>query len=360
MQQRSRTPLRPRDRSTAPLHQPRPAHRTELSPGAAGEPRRPPKRGQRRPPIDAADIHPSATREPSILTVGRFFAPGLGHAKRQLEMVRFFGQIVRAGGLPGWTLHVVGGCEESQRPYLERVRQAAAGLPVEIHANAPRSLVHRLMESFDFCSPRAPSPERVSDSARELGIDVGRGERAEIAGLIAGAMGSRLIERLARARSLRREHPFAFSLGSEQPLVTGVIDLLAHEADGSFLVVDYKSDRVGQELELSALVDSDYGVQRLLYGLAVLRAGAPSVEVVHWFLERPHEWVAIRYTAPERPALEQGLTARIARSGEAGFRVSATPHRGLCETCPGRAGLCSWGDAETLRELPPRSAAAEA
>jgi glycosyltransferase involved in cell wall biosynthesis len=97
------------------------------------------------PPIDAADIHPAPVREPSILTVGRFFAPGLGHAKRQLEMVRFFGQIVRAGGLPGWTLHVVGGCEDSQRPYLERVRQAAAGLPVEIHANAPRSVVHRLM-----------------------------------------------------------------------------------------------------------------------------------------------------------------------------------------------------------------------
>ena len=37
MQQRSRTLLRPRDRSTAPLHQPRPAHRTELSPGAAVE-----------------------------------------------------------------------------------------------------------------------------------------------------------------------------------------------------------------------------------------------------------------------------------------------------------------------------------
>src|SRR5262249_14482594 len=51
------------------------------------------------------------------------------------------------GGLPGWTLHVVGGCEGSQLPYLERVRQAATGLPVQIHANAPRTLVHRLMAS---------------------------------------------------------------------------------------------------------------------------------------------------------------------------------------------------------------------
>jgi glycosyltransferase involved in cell wall biosynthesis len=97
------------------------------------------------PPIDVAKIHPSATREKAILTVGRFFAPGLGHAKRQLEMVRFFGAMVRSGALPGWTLHVVGGCEESQLPYLDQVRRAAAGLPVEIHANAPRSTLHRLM-----------------------------------------------------------------------------------------------------------------------------------------------------------------------------------------------------------------------
>jgi glycosyltransferase involved in cell wall biosynthesis len=99
------------------------------------------------PPIDVADIHPKESREKAILTVGRFFAPGLGHAKRQLEMVRFFGQMVRAGGLPGWTLHVVGGCEESQVPYLDKVRAAAAGLPVQIHANAARSLVHELMAS---------------------------------------------------------------------------------------------------------------------------------------------------------------------------------------------------------------------
>jgi glycosyltransferase involved in cell wall biosynthesis len=99
------------------------------------------------PPIDVAGVHPAAERTKAVLTVGRFFAPGLGHAKRQLEMVRFFGEMVRRGELPGWTLHVVGGCEGSQRPYLERVQREAAGLPVRIHANAPRALVHELMAS---------------------------------------------------------------------------------------------------------------------------------------------------------------------------------------------------------------------
>jgi hypothetical protein len=157
---------------------------------------------------------------------------------------------------------------------------------------------------------------------------------------------------VAEAVAVRREHPFAFSLGPEEPLVTGVIDLLAGEAEGGHLVVDYKSDRVGADVELGELVEREYGIQRLLYALAVLRDGAPGVEILHWFLERPAEWVAAHYTAAERLELEQQLAAKVARARELAFAVSRRPHRGLCLTCPGRAGLCSWGEAETLREDP--------
>jgi ATP-dependent helicase/nuclease subunit A len=103
-------------------------------------------------------------------------------------------------------------------------------------------------------------------------------------------------------------------------------------------------------VELGELVEREYGIQRLLYALAVLRDGAPRVEVLHWFLERPAEWVGARYTAAERLELEQQLSSRVARAREIAFAVSPRPHRGLCLTCPGRAGLCSWGEAETLRE----------
>jgi len=74
------------------------------------------------------------------------------------------------------------------------------------------------------------------------------------------------------------------------------------------------------------------------------------VEILHWFLERPAEWVGARYAAAERLELEQQLATRVARARELAFAVSPRPHRGLCLTCPGRAGLCSWGEAETLRE----------
>jgi glycosyltransferase involved in cell wall biosynthesis len=99
------------------------------------------------PPIEISGITPHAERQRTILTVGRFFAPGYGHSKRQLEIVNMFGQLARSELLDGWKLVVLGGCEPSQRPYLDQVTAAAAGLPVEIHANAPRSLVESHMSS---------------------------------------------------------------------------------------------------------------------------------------------------------------------------------------------------------------------
>ncbi|CAO5242747.1 glycosyltransferase [Frankia sp. AgKG'84/4] len=99
------------------------------------------------PPIQVDRLHPEPVRERAVITVGRFFMPGLGHAKRQLEMVQWFGELSRAGELPGWSMHVVGGCEDSQLPYLEQVRAAGAGLPVHLHPNAPRAEVERLLST---------------------------------------------------------------------------------------------------------------------------------------------------------------------------------------------------------------------
>jgi hypothetical protein len=103
-------------------------------------------------------------------------------------------------------------------------------------------------------------------------------------------------------------------------------------------------------------VARDYAVQRLLYALAVLREGALVVEVVHWFLERPGEPAVARYTLGERATLEDQLARRLAQDWSDPFAVSPRPHRGLCLTCPGRGGMCSWGEQETMRENPPETA----
>ena len=99
------------------------------------------------PPIQVQRMHPAPVREKAVLTVGRFFAPGLGHAKRQKEMVEFFAAASRAGRLPGWRMYVVGGMEDSQRGYVDTVRAAGAGAPVEVITNAPRERVEQLLST---------------------------------------------------------------------------------------------------------------------------------------------------------------------------------------------------------------------
>jgi ATP-dependent exoDNAse (exonuclease V) beta subunit len=249
------------------------------------------------------------------------------------------------------------------RHYLERVlgmredRTGARGSSTgaQLEARARGTLVHDLLETLDFRSPEAPTSEEVARRARELGMRTNGEQREEIALLIGGALAAAPGARITAAVRLRREYPFAFTLapgGAGGPLLNGVIDLLADESDGGCVVIDYKSDRVGPVEDLDAVVDRDYSVQRLVYALAVLRDGAPAVEIVHWFLERPADPVAARYTAGDQGELEDLLARRIHNALARGFAVSEHPHRGLCETCPGRAGLCSWSDAETLRETP--------
>jgi glycosyltransferase involved in cell wall biosynthesis len=62
-------------------------------------------------------------------------------------MVQWFGEMHRAGRLPGWRFAVVGGCEPSQRPYLAKVERAADGLPVDIRPNASRAVVDELLST---------------------------------------------------------------------------------------------------------------------------------------------------------------------------------------------------------------------
>jgi RecB family exonuclease len=239
------------------------------------------------------------------------------------------------------------------RFYLERVlglpedREAARGEgDGNVKARERGTVVHALLERLDFAAPRAPSASEARALAVELGVAVDGAEALEMVGLLEPALASPLVARLAAAEEVRREHPFAFSTGEQEPLLVGFIDLLAREPDGTWLVLDYKTDRLG-DASLETLAARDYAVQRLVYALAVLRSGAERVEVVHWFLERPLEWASATYVRDDLARLERRLSELAGR----GYVVSQNPHRELCLTCPGRRGLCSWGEEQTLREL---------
>lgn len=92
------------------------------------------------PPVG---LRASAPKDQVILSVGRFFAPGRGHAKKQLELVEGFRRLCE-GGVEGWELHLVGGCSPDDRPYLDEVRAAAEGLPVVLHVDASGAEVDEL------------------------------------------------------------------------------------------------------------------------------------------------------------------------------------------------------------------------
>ena len=191
----------------------------------------------------------------------------------------------------------------AQEPPAHLVDEAAAAA---LDPLVRGSLVHALLERLDGTA--APAEDEVRALAEATEVELGDDDVADLLGMVGAFARSDLNARLAGAAEVRREHGFAFPLGDDGPLVNGVVDVLAREADGTALVVDYKSDRVA-DADLAALVDASYGGQRQIYALACLRAGAPAVEVVHLFLERASEPVVRRYEAADAAAL-RGRTAR--------------------------------------------------
>ncbi|MFN0090380.1 MAG: glycosyltransferase family 4 protein [Acidimicrobiales bacterium] len=98
---------------------------------------------------DTGVLNPPVTPQPreaktnTILSVGRFFDRTGGHSKKQLELVGAFRRLVERG-VTGWTYHLVGGCAPKDRAYLDEVRGAAEGLPVELHVDAEGAELRRL------------------------------------------------------------------------------------------------------------------------------------------------------------------------------------------------------------------------
>jgi ATP-dependent helicase/nuclease subunit A len=212
------------------------------------------------------------------------------------------------------------------------------------------TVVHGLLERLDFAAPLTPSEEEVTQAAVLAGVKLDpREDLAALAQLAGAFTRSPLCRRLAGARELRREEPFAFVLAGAE-LLRGFLDVAASEHDGCLLIVDFKSDRVAGESGLVEHLERDYSLQRLVYALAGLASGAPVVEVAHCFLRHPEVLLATRYEASERERLAAELGARLAPLRAGRFEVSPDPNRERCGSCPGRARLCSHDEAMTLRE----------
>ncbi len=224
-----------------------------------------------------------------------------------------------------------------------RERDAAPAADAGLDPRVRGSLVHALLEVD------GPAAGRIADVAAQFEVQLTGEEAADVARLTDAFAQSPLAARIAKARAVQREHAFAVALGDT--MLSGIVDVLAHERGGAQLVVDYKTDGLAPGADLAAYVEERYGVQQRVYGLAAVRAGAKRAEVAYAFLERPQEPVVARYEAEDAARLEAELLSLAAGPLGGSYPVTDRPHRDLCLTCPGRRALCSYSEEMTLRDV---------
>jgi ATP-dependent exoDNAse (exonuclease V) beta subunit len=214
--------------------------------------------------------------------------------------------------------------EQCAYKYFARYGLGMSERPVEIEeAEGPSateigSTVHALLEELDLAAPTVPALED---------------ER--IRGFVTAYCESELARRVAALPGVEKERHFTFE--HDDVLVHGFLDVF-HLADGRALVVDYKTNLLG-EASPEEIVEQDYRLQRLVYALACFRAGAEHVEVVYHFLERPDATVEAVFTGADVPELEAELSAAIARIQAGEF--PPTPSEFACAGCPALDLVCA-------------------
>jgi ATP-dependent helicase/nuclease subunit A len=217
------------------------------------------------------------------------------------------------------------------------------------------SIAHSLLEEIDFSQPVTPTAEEVAALIESHREPVRGAEVTDLIDLFTAFADSPLRQRLAAASPVRTELPFAFSLapeaaGGRSLLVNGIVDVHAAEPDRT-LIVDYKSNRLEGQTPTD-VIESDYGIQRLVYALAALRSAAARVEVTYVFLEQAANPVSAVYEASDLEDLDRQLRDVAAPVAAGSFIPTPQPWRGLCADCPGQPGLCSWPPERSLVASP--------
>jgi RecB family exonuclease len=169
-----------------------------------------------------------------------------------------------------------------------------------------------------------------------LGIPLGEEDRTRIAAFTSAFEGSLLAAEIAATGEALREQPFAFSV--DGVVFRGVLDVLVRRPDGSMLVVDYKTTRLG-ERSPDDVVAEEYELQRQAYALALLGAGATSVDVAFAFLERAEMVSRTSYGPDDEPTLRSAVKAAVERLENSGF--APRPSHGVCGDCGALDRICA-------------------
>jgi ATP-dependent exoDNAse (exonuclease V) beta subunit len=234
------------------------------------------------------------------------------------------------------------------RFYLERVlglarSEQGPGVEGEPSSREERTArgaaVHALLEWSQANGWAEPSVELAARHAVANGL--GESVGPVLLDPVEKWIGSPLRERIgSEATRTRAEVPLLLGVGDT--VLRGSIDLLAEREGAAPLVVDYKTDRLGDADPAECA--ARYEVQRSIYALAVAEAlDAPEVEVAYVFLERPDEPVVTTVGPDEMATARREIEEAIAQISSGEFPVAPPERRdwSLCRGCPALRGLCS-------------------
>lgn len=204
---------------------------------------------------------------------------------------------------------------------------------------AQGAAVHSLLEWSAANGWQEPSEELARRHATAAGLDADAA--AALLTPLRAWLGSELLAaRVRGAASVRAEVPLLLSLGGT--VIRGSIDLLVERSGDPPLVIDYKTDRLGDSSPTEHA--GRYETQRDIYALAVAEArDAGEVEVTYVFLEQPGDPVSSRLGPADLEAGRSRLATAIERIQQGDFPPAAPEGRSwdLCRGCPTLGRTCS-------------------
>jgi glycosyltransferase involved in cell wall biosynthesis len=95
---------------------------------------------------------PTGNRDPyQILSIGRFMSPLSGHSKNQIELIEAFDELAAGSNLP-WKLNLVGGLNDSNLEYFNRVKKAVERSPhtINLFPNCDSDTKQRLVSESNY------------------------------------------------------------------------------------------------------------------------------------------------------------------------------------------------------------------
>jgi len=160
--------------------------------------------------------------------------------------------------------------------------------------------------------------ERADGRWRTLYPHATAEDGARVEAFLANWQASEIAGELATLAEVRREVPFSFEI--DGVLFRGRLDVMARPDPESALIVDYKTNRLG-ETPVEEVVDASYGVQVTTYAVAALRGGARRARVAYAFLERPQAIVVREFQSPTGDAWRASSPMPSRRSAVAASRL---------------------------------------